>query len=88
MGVIQMPGGGSPPVGGKLIGQPEVVEGLITLQVKCSCGTQTLLVGIPGGVRPCTNPECDWAFMIGPQHVMTESGMAWSVAWQRIPKKP
>ncbi len=85
MGVIQMPG---IPPGGQMIGQPKVIDGFITMVVECSCKTTNLLVGIPGAIKPCSNPECDWAFMMGPQTRMTETGMSWSIAWNRMPKEP
>lgn len=85
MGVVDL-FGKNPTAGGKLIGQPEVVEGFITLTVKCTCGSVSMVVGPPGAVKQCINPECDWAFMIGPRTQMTPEGMAWSIAWNRWKK--
>lgn len=73
---------------GRVIGQPEVIDGFITLGVKCACGTFNMIVGIPGAVKLCSNKECDWAFMMGPTTRMDASGMNWSIGWQRMPKDP
>jgi hypothetical protein len=39
-----------------IIGQPEITDYFLCLQVQCSCGHQLLIVGLIGAVRQCA--EC------------------------------
>lgn len=86
MSIIQMPG--APPAGGTVIGQPEIIDGLITIGLKCTCGQLMVLSGLPGTMRPCANPQCDWAFIIGPRHGLGPQGMMFTVGWDRVSKEP
>jgi len=47
-----------------IIGQPEVTDYYITIQLKCPCGQTFMLIGRPGSGRPCPNQLCTKAYIL------------------------
>lgn len=62
-----------------IIGQPNVDDWFIALQVKCPCGAQFQLVGQPGSMRACKGTDgagggCRRVYKISMQPVLQADG--------------
>lgn len=55
-----------------IIGQPEITDYFVTLQVRCSCGFHLLLVGLIGAVRQCA--ECKKLYRLNGLPTLDPSG--------------
>jgi hypothetical protein len=65
----------------RILGQPEITDYAVTLQLKCSCGQHILLVGVVGVVKQC--PECKRYYRVNGRpffdadgHIQVPLGMA------------
>lgn len=47
-----------------IIGQPDVTDYFVTIQLKCPCGAVFMLIGRPGSGRACPNELCTKAYML------------------------
>lgn len=61
-----------------IIGQPEITDWFVALQVKCPCGKTIQLVGQPGAMRACggTTPDgkCGKIYRVSGLPVLQENG--------------
>lgn len=63
-----------------IIGQPQVEDWFISLQVRCPCGAQFMLVGQPGSMRACEGTDgrgadCGRVYAINSLPVLQTNGV-------------
>jgi hypothetical protein len=59
---------------GTIIGQPTVTDVCAVVNIKCTCGSVTLMAGKPGVIIKCINDECKYVFRMGNWPTLEPSG--------------
>jgi hypothetical protein len=60
-----------------ILGQPKLIDWMVTLEVECPCGQVQILAGQPGSMRICR--KCGDALAIGPVMVLNRTGQPMTV---------
>lgn len=71
-----------------IIGQPQVTNWFVTVQIVCPCGTALLLVGQLGCQSTCGNPRCGKVYQLNGMPSITPDGLVSVPLGMALPVPP